>query len=440
MPGKPLSAGARPARSGTSMTEKNGEGSLGATVTLVGTLAAIYMVSQCLRNSVGVIAPNLASEIGLSAAEIGLLSSAFFLAFAAAQFPLGVALDRYGPRLCMIVCAVVSVVGAGLFAFATTPSALILARILMGLGTSCFLMAPLALYARRFPPERFSTLASVQIGVGTIGTLLVTAPLAWAAATIGWRTSFVVVGIIMLVCGILVMLFVREDRAKDASVHHETLRESLAGIVEAARLPFVPPLFLMHLTAYSSFAVVVGLWGGPYLTHVYGYGLTARGDILFVAAFTHIIGLLVFGQIERAVRSYRMPVFIGGVVLAGLLGLIAVAGKLPETALMIWIALLGFTAGYVTVLIAHGKALLPPHLVGRGMTLLNVGTMGGTFLSQVLTGALIGLFPTEGDAYPLIAYRVVFGVQAALLLATCIAYLRVPDPHALASAKAELPA
>jgi MFS family permease len=299
-------------------------------------------------------------------------------------------------------------------------------------------MAPLALYARRFPPERFSTLASLQIGVGTIGTLLVTAPLAWAAATVGWRTSFVVVGIIMLACGILVMLFVREDRGHGASAHHETLRESLAGIVEAARLPFVPPLFLMQMTAYSSFVFVVGLWGGPYLTHVYGYGLTERGDILFVAALTHIFGLLAFGQAERVLRSYKVPVFAGGVVLAALLGLIALIGKLPALSLMIWIALLGFTAGYVTVLIAHGKALLPPHLVGRGMTLLNVGTMGGTFLSQVLTGAIIGLFPTEGDAYPLIAYRVVFGVQAALLLATCIAYLRVPDPHRLALARAEV--
>ncbi len=421
------------------MTRKSGEGSLGAIVTLVGTLAAIYMVSQFLRNSVGVIAPNLAREIGLSAAEIGLLSSAFFLSFAAAQLPLGLALDRYGPRLCMIVCAVVSVIGAGLFAFATTPAGLILARILMGLGTSCYLMAPLALYAKRFPPERFTTLASVQIGVGTIGTLLVTAPLAWAAATVGWRTSFVVVGLFMGACGILVMLVVRDDHAQDASRHHETLRESLAGIAEAARLPFVVPLFLMHLTAYSSFVFVVGLWGGPYLTHVYGYGLTARGDVLFVAALAHIIGLLVFGQVERALRSYKIPVFTGGVVLAALLGLIALVGKLPAWALLIWIALLGFTAGYVTVLIANGKALLPPHLVGRGMTLLNVGTMGGTFLSQLLTGAIIGLFPTEGDAYPLIAYRVVFGVQAALLLATCIAYLRVPDPHRIAREKAELP-
>src|SRR5436305_13143428 len=85
-------------------------------VTLVGTLAAIYLVSQFLRNSVGVIAPDLAREMGLSAGEIGLLSSAFFFSFAAAQVPLGIAIDRYGPQRCMLICPAIAFLGTFLFA------------------------------------------------------------------------------------------------------------------------------------------------------------------------------------------------------------------------------------------------------------------------------------------------------------------------------------
>src|SRR5215218_4973110 len=150
---------------------------------LIGTLAAIYLVSQFLRNSVGVIAPDLAAEIGLSAGEIGLLSSAFFFAFAAAQLPLGVAIDRYGPKRCMLVCAVIAVLGA------------------------------------------------IQFAIGTIGTLFVTAPLAWASATIGWRTTFLVVAGVMVACAVLVALVVREDASE--RVHPgsgETMRESLSGV------------------------------------------------------------------------------------------------------------------------------------------------------------------------------------------------------------------
>ena len=85
---------------------------LSATIILVATLGGIYVVSQFLRNSVGVIAPDLARELELSAAEIGVLSSTFFFSFAAAQIPLGVALDRYGPKLCMLVCAGIAAAGA----------------------------------------------------------------------------------------------------------------------------------------------------------------------------------------------------------------------------------------------------------------------------------------------------------------------------------------
>ena len=161
-----------------------------AVVALVGTLIAIYIVSQFLRNSIGVIAPNLASELGMSPAEIGLLSSVFFFAFAAVQIPLGMALDRFGPRLCLLAGAAVTVLGAIVFATAPSPAMLICGRLLLGIGSSSAFMASLAVYARRFPPDRFATLVGLQLGIGTVGTLIATAPLAFSTAAIGWRGSF----------------------------------------------------------------------------------------------------------------------------------------------------------------------------------------------------------------------------------------------------------
>src|SRR5689334_14700007 len=109
---------------------------------LVGALAAIYAISQFLRNSIGVIANDLARELSLSATQTGLLSSAFFFAFAAVQIPVGIAIDRYGPKNTMLVTAALTVVSTILFALAPSASALIAARALMGLGCSTFLMAP----------------------------------------------------------------------------------------------------------------------------------------------------------------------------------------------------------------------------------------------------------------------------------------------------------
>jgi len=395
-------------------------------ILLVGTLAAIYLVSQFLRNSVGVIAPDLAREIGLNAAEIGLLSSAFFFSFAAAQIPLGIALDRYGPKRCMLLCAVVAFLGALAFAVATTPAGLVTARVLMGLGSSCYLMAPLALYAKRFPPERFTLLAGIQIGIGTVGTLFVTAPLAWASAAIGWRATFLVVAGFVVACAILVALVVREDSADRTDIgKRETLRESLRGVLEVTRMPSFWPVFLMNVVAYSSYVLIVGLWGGPFLSDVYGYGLTARGDLLMLPAISHIIGVVVWGHVERYFGTYKPLVLAGALATAAALGLLAAHGKPEPRTLAIWLTVFGCLPAFIPVLIAHGRSFLPPHLIGRGMTLFNIGTMGGTFVVQLVSGALIELFPAQAGVYPLDAYRLVFAAQALAIMVASAAYLTV---------------
>ena len=105
---------------------------MGGALGLVATLVAIYVISQFLRNSVAVIAPNLAAELQLSAADLGLLSSAFFLVFAAAQIPVGIALDRFGPRWCLLVGTAIMVIGEVAFAVASSSAQLIASRALLG--------------------------------------------------------------------------------------------------------------------------------------------------------------------------------------------------------------------------------------------------------------------------------------------------------------------
>jgi predicted MFS family arabinose efflux permease len=398
------------------------------TVVLVTALGGIYIVSQFLRNSVGVIAPNLAGELGLSASEVGLLSSVFFFSFAAAQIPLGVALDRYGPRRCMLVCAAIATLGTLIFAVAPAPFWLIAARILMGLGSSCYLMAPLALYAKRYPPDRFATLVGIQLGLGTLGTLLATAPFAVAVAFIGWRMSFVVVAGLVLAAMAVVAVVVPED--KDDGPHaRETLRESLAGTLAAVRIPSFWPVFAMQLASYSSFVVVVGLWGGPYLTHIYGYSLTERGNMLFVAVVAQVVGTMLWGPTDRLLNSYKIPVLTGHLLTAAAMGLAAVIGEFTPTALFFWFVAIGLFPAAVSVLIAHGKSLFPPQLAGRGMTLMNIGTMGGVFVCQTITGFLIDLFPPAGGGYALDAYRLVFVFQAVFILLGCLAYSLSYDPR-----------
>jgi MFS family permease len=402
-----------------------------AGLAILGSLCSIYIVSQFLRSSVGVIAPNLADEIGLSASDLGLLSSAFFFAFAAAQLPLGVAIDRFGPKSCILACAAFIVVGSVFFALAMSTTGLVFARMLLGLGSASFFMAPLALYARWFAPQRFSTLTGIHLGVGSLGTLLATAPLAFAAAAAGWRAVFFGVAVITIVIAANVGIFVRDDPpGRTASRRNETFRQSVAGVVDAMRIPSVGRLFLVHLSIYSSFLLIVGLWGAPYLTHHYGYDLKGRGELLFVPALMQMFGSFFWGPMDRVFAGHKLPVLLGSAGTLATLVALATFGTIPEAALWAAFAILGFSSAVTPVLVAHGKSLFPAALLGRGITLLNLGTMGGVFLSQLVSGVVIDLFPSENGVYPLEAYRTVFGLQAVFLLAACIAYAGADDPAA----------
>jgi MFS family permease len=398
-------------------------------VALVAALTFLYAVSQFLRNSVAVIAPDLAEEMALSAAELGLLSSAFFFAFAAVQLPLGIALDRFGPKRCMLAGAGITVAGILVFAFAGGAYVLAAGRALMGLGCSVSLMGPLALYARRFSSDRFATLTGLQIGLGSIGNLFATAPLAFATASFGWRNAFLGIGVITLLAALAVALVVRGEGAGPATGERkETFAENLSGILAVFRTPSVWRLYVMQLAGYSSFTLVIGLWGGPYLTHIYGFDLTARGELLFIAVIGLIAGSIAWGPTDRLFHSYRRPVLTGAGLTASALLVLAMSGELPGPTVAVWFGAYGVLSAYVAVLVAQGRTLFPPHLVGRGLTLLNTGTMGGVFLTQVISGLVIDFFAAApGGGYPLEAYQLVFALQAGLILLACSAYWRAPD-------------
>jgi MFS family permease len=138
--------------------------------------------------------------------------------------------------------------------------------------------------------------------------------------------------------------------------------------------------------------------------------------------------------LDRLFGGHKPAALLGAGATALLLILLALVGKPPLPVLVAGLALFGLVASYLTVVVAHGKSLFAPRLVGRGLTLLNMAAMGGAFLSQTVSGFAIDLFPAEGGVYPLASYRLVFALQAAFVVLTCVAYAGARDPIAQKSA------
>lgn len=402
---------------------------LGAGLRLVGILSMAQLVSQFLRSAVSVIGPDLVTELNISAAGLALLSSSFFLAFAIAQIPVGMLIDRFGPRRTMLWSTAIAVVGCVVFALGPDLNTLVLGRVLMALGCSSFYVAPLAIYSRWFKPKYFSTVVGVQLGLSGLGLFVATAPLAFAAATIGWRPSFLIVAVLAGLSGLIVLWWVSDDPPGAPKSQHkkENLIESLRGLLVVTRTPSFWPIFAMFFTNYAVNITMLGLWGGPYLAHVYGHDLATRGFYLMVLAISSIVSVFVWGPADRLFGNYRTPVLLGAGMSLAMLVWIASAEKMSPGMLLLWFALYGCATGYPPLLTAQGRALFQPQFVGRGLTLFNLATMGGVFIFQATTGAVIEYMAPKQTVYPLAAYQAAFWLLAAMLTLSILCYLLARD-------------
>ncbi len=423
----------------------------GAALRVVASLSAAYFVSQFFRSANAVIAPELMRDLGLTPRALGLVTGAFFLAFGAFQIPVGVLLDRFGPRRVVPAMFSFAVAGALVFAAADTALGLALGRALMGVGCASAFMGGLVACARWFPPDRFATVSASILAAGGTGALLSTTPLAFAAETVGWRGAFVAMAGLTALVAVLVYVVVRDEPpgappeagddpgAGDSTAPaseprpRETLRSSFAGLREVFASPQVPGLLAMGFVAYPVFATVATLWAGPYLADVYGLDPVARGNALALATVATLAGTLGYGPLDRVFDSRKRVVIGGALATFAVLVVLAAAPRLAVWQAVALLTLFGTVGVYSVMVLTHGRASFPDRLVGRAVTTVNLAGFVGVAVFQAITGAIVGAFadpttdPTMGAPVPAIAYRAVFAALAATILVALFLYRRTTD-------------
>ena len=397
---------------------------------VVATLAFTLIVSQFYRTAVSPIAPEVARDLSLTHEQLGFVTSAFFISFAVMQIPVGMLLDRFGPRRTVSCLLFFAVLGALQFAHAEDFTGILAGQLLLGLGCSGVFMGGLVATARWFPPDRFATVAAFIVAFSNTGTLLSATPLLAAVEAIGWRGTYVALAAFTGALAGLVYLSVR-DAPPDHPFHErrrETLREVVAGTAAVFRDRRLLLLLPMAFVSYPAMLVVRALWAGPYLAEIHGLDGTARGDVILYMSMAVVGGILIYGPMDRRFDTRKWVVVAGSVVTIGLLIALALLPGAP-----LWLAaglLVCFilcTSHYVLV-VPHGKAFFPERLVGRTVTAINLVVFAGVSILQAATGVVVGAFaPTVDGSAPEIAYRAVFAFLALCMLVALALYLRSED-------------
>ncbi|WP_198378101.1 MFS transporter [Neoroseomonas rubea] len=401
---------------------------MSAAMALMAALAAMTGLSQFHRASLGVVAPELSADLALSPAVLGAANGMFFAALLVAQVPVGIALDRAGPRRTVAALTGLAVLGAAAQAFATDGAMLLAARFLLGLGCGASFMAAVVLCARWHKGSEMTLALSRVFALSQMGILVAGAPLAAVAGLVGWRGALGASALLTAACLVLWWRWVRDDPPDRPAPPRkpETLREALAGQVSIWRLPGLPRVLSMHLVAYAAAATVIGLWAGPYLADVHGLDAAGRGWALAAMGVAMPAGLLGIGPLERATGRRRAIVTAGAGLAALMLALLALLPGLPLAVALLLLVLLVLFSAYPVLVVAEGRALFPDHLVGRGATTVNMAQVLGSALLPLMVGAVVGLFPEVGGLRPEAAYRAGFGVLSLALLLGLAGWLLLP--------------
>ncbi len=398
---------------------------------VVAVLCTAFVLSQFYRSSVGVVGPELMATLALSEEALGVLGGTFYLVFGAAQIPVGIALDRFGPRLVNSGLLLVAAAGALVFAAAPDAGVLTFGRALMGVGCAAGLMGSLVVYARWFPRERFSAMAGLTLAVGGLGVLVATAPLALAADVLGWRGAFAAAAAVTVAVAGMVWLVVRDapPGAEASHSHGESFGQSLRGVGTVLTTRELHKILPLNAVAYASLITVLGLWGAPYLTDVHGLDLVQAGDVLMAMAVTFMAGSLSYGWLAPRLRSYKRPVLFGAA--SSVLLFLALAFLPPERtlAVVVLLAISGLLGSYSVLLLSHIRTLFPDHMVGRGLTAGNLFNFGGVGLVQAASGWIVGAFG-GGDSRPAIAYTALYLFLAAIVTCAATVYAFSRDPFA----------
>ena len=371
--------------------------------------AAGYFLSFLLRNLNAVISPELTQEVGLSSADLGLLTSTYFFTFALFQLPLGVLLDRYGPQRVESILLLIAALGCVWFSFGAHLPELIIARALIGLGVSACLMGSFKVLALWYPKEKLASLNATIMVAGGLGALAATTPLVWFANALGWRGMFLALAAITSI--VAIAIFLTPKRSAESA--DDSLNAQLKALKQILKSRIFWTYAPMTATSLGAFVALQGLWAVPWLMTTNGMTREMAAFHMLLTTIAMICGWLATATLLGPLR--RLSITPGSFMticnLGGLIFMMLIWLDWGESHILWFIRGVFYAVGNIAF--AELTSRFPSTLAGRVNTALNFVTFVGAFAVQIGYGAVLQILSTFGVSLSA-AHYVTFGILIAL--------------------------
>ncbi|MFT5225408.1 MAG: sugar phosphate permease [Polaribacter sp.] len=379
-----------------------------------------YFLSYLYRVVNSIIAGDLSTDLNLNATELGFLTSAYLITFAVIQLPLGVLLDRYGPRRIEAFLLLFAALGAAIFATATSFSMLVIGRALIGLGVSACLMAAFKSFVQWFPADRLPLANGLHMTAGGLGVLCASSPTAWLLETLVWRELFWILAIATLLVAFIIFFAVPDKPSPIAQVG---LASHIGGILHIFRDRYFWRIIPVAVSTQAAALALIGLWTGPWFRDIAGFNEAEVASSLLLIAVSMITGYILIGYIayyfsKRGISSTTIAL-VG--MSAFILTQIALAFHPVYFARPVWM-LFGFFSTSSILTYAALSQRFSAQYAGRANTALNFLVFAVGFFTQWGIGVVIDTFPSGAmGSYASEGYQQVF-IYLVVVQVICLAW------------------
>lgn len=397
-------------------------------------LCLCYIVVFFQRLSVGVVRPHLEQAFNLSAVDFGNLISAYFYAYMIMQIPTGMLADSLGPKITVTIGIILGGIGSILFGLSTNIQAAFISRLLVGIGVAVIYVCILKVISNWFYINEFATMVGITSFIGNLGAIIAQAPLVFLVSALNWRNTFILIGIISIVLGVITYIVTSnspEDRGwpslnKQIKVEKINIKDSFINV---CKNPYTWPPFILFAGMYGAFVGLTGGWGMSYLKDVYKMNDIQSSNYIMIALIGVAIGSIAMGKISDKVGKRKLPIIIFNSValICWFILLFYKGGSLDKNLLLIIMFIIGFSTSSFVLSWPCGKEVNDPKVAGISTSIVNMGGFLGSAILPPIMGKIIDTYSKTLSIQQ--TYQKAFLIAIAFIVISLIASLFIKETN-----------
>ncbi len=404
-----------------------------------GILGLSYVLVFFHRLSPAVMAVDIMKDFNAGGTLMGILASAYFYPYAIMQIPAGLLSDGWGPRRSVTAFLIIAAAGSIVLGLADNVGVAIAARAVVGLGVAMVFVPTMKILTNWFEEKQFVRMTGVMISLGGVGAYTAATPLALLSEALTWRGSMIVIGLVTILVAIAVWLLVRDTPEEKGYPPVKNVSEPVPGfkpvglwegmMMVCKSSKFWPMAICFFFSAAVSLTIM-GLWGGPFLMHVYDMSRAQAGGILSMMAIGLIVGAPIMSWISGKLFKSHKTLLVTNLALCFILfsTLAFFTGDFNPGQLYLWCFTYSFlNSGSIVVGYTIIKEVFPLEIAGTATGLVNIFPFAGTAVGQPLMGLYLDLYGSTEGVYPMEAYSAAFKFCLFALLIALISSLLVSE-------------